>query len=80
MRVRTLNKSNLIVSDSWASLSACICDTLPLCVCTQARRWRQRADETEWLLTGEHSMSTTLWDKVAKPFSAGPPATVDSAG
>lgn len=69
--VRTLNKSNLISSDSWASLSACICDALPLCVCAPSKRWRQRANETEWLLTVGHSMSTTLWNKVTKPFLAG---------
>lgn len=69
--------TNLICFDSWASLSACICDTFPLCVCTQSKRWRQRANETEWLLTEEHRMSTTIWDRVTKLFWAGPPVTVE---
>lgn len=72
--------TNLIFSDSWPSLSACICDTLPLCVCTQCKGWRQRANGREWLPTAEHSVSATLRDRVTKPFLAGPAVSVDSAG
>lgn len=61
-------RANLISSDSRASLSACICDTFPLCVRTRCKRWRQRAKEKEWLLTGERNMSASLRDKVTKPL------------
>ena len=78
--VRALDKSNLL----WF-MGKLVCMHLRHAssprVCTQRKRWRQRANEREWLPTVGHSTSANSPGQSHKAFlSVGPPVSVDSAG